>query len=227
MCIRDRVYAGGEQVWRSEDGGRTWRNLTQLRQGSLLGARVNDLAVDPENPDRVAVAAATGVWISLDGGLSWQGWNENLPAFRAVRIVAAPARGRGSHVALAGAAGTKVVEWAPGFRLGWLPTAGVDKEELLRGAYGRILNAKLSAAAEGGGAQYAGSDDGRLWASLDSGCLLYTSGTRSFPVYSRARFGLRSVRPPRLFMRRRGRRRRCRAVVAGQSAAGALSLIHI
>jgi len=163
------VYAGGEQVWRSEDGGRTWRNLTQLRQGSLLGARVNDLAVDPENPDRVAVAAATGVWISLDGGLSWQGWNENLPAFRAARIVAAPARGRGSHVALAGAAGTKVVEWAPGFRLGWLPTAGVDKEELLRGAYGRILNAKLSAAAEGGGAQYAGSDDGRLWASLDSG----------------------------------------------------------
>jgi len=163
------VYAGGEQVWRSEDGGRTWRNLTQLRQGSLLGARVNDLAVDPENPDRVAVAAATGVWISLDGGLSWQGWNENLPAFRAARIVAAPARGRGLHVALAGAAGTKVVEWAPGFRLGWLPTAGVDKEELLRGAYGRILNAKLSAAAEGGGAQYAGSDDGRLWASLDSG----------------------------------------------------------
>jgi len=78
------VYAGGEQVWRSEDGGRTWRNLTQLRQGSLLGARVNDLAVDPENPDRVAVAAATGVWISLDGGLSWQGWNENLPAFRLV-----------------------------------------------------------------------------------------------------------------------------------------------
>ena len=163
------VYAGGEQVWRSEDGGRTWRNLTQLRQGSLLGARVNDLAADPENPDRVAVAAATGVWISLDGGLSWQGWNENLPAFRAARIVAAPARGRGLHVALAGAAGTKVVEWAPGFRLGWLPTAGVDKEELLRGAYGRILNAKLSAAAEGGGAQYAGSDDGRLWASLDSG----------------------------------------------------------
>jgi uncharacterized protein (TIGR03437 family) len=163
------VYAGGEQVWRSEDGGRTWRNLTQLRQGSLLGARVNDLAVDPENPDRVAVAAATGVWISLDGGLSWQGWNENLPAFRAVRIVAAPARGRGLHVALAGAAGAKVVEWAPGFRLGWLPTAGVDKEELLRAAYGRILNAKLSAAAEGGGAQYAGSDDGRLWASLDSG----------------------------------------------------------
>jgi uncharacterized protein (TIGR03437 family) len=163
------VYAGGEQVWRSEDGGRTWRNLTQLRQGSLLGARVNDLAVDPENPDRVAIAAATGVWISLDGGLSWQGWNENLPAFRAARIVAAPTRGRGLHVALAGAAGTKVVEWAPGFRLGWLPTAGVDKEELLRGAYGRILNAKLSAAAEGGGAQYAGSDDGRLWASLDSG----------------------------------------------------------
>ena len=163
------VYAGGEQVWRSEDGGRTWRNLTQLRQGSLLGAPVSDLTVDPENPDRVAVAAATGVWISLDGGLSWQGWNENLPAFRAARIVAAPARGRGLQVALAGVAGSRIAEWAPGFRLGWLRIAGLDKEELLRGAYGRVLGAKLSAAAEGGGAQYGGSEDGRLWASLDGG----------------------------------------------------------
>ncbi|MGD0578839.1 MAG: hypothetical protein ABSC08_07915 [Bryobacteraceae bacterium] len=163
------LYAGGEQVWRSGDGGRTWSNLTQLRAGSLLGARVDDLAVDPENPDRVAVAAATGVWISQDGGLSWQGWNENLPAFRAARILAAPARGRGLQVALAGAAGTRVVEWAPGFRLGWLPIEGADKDELLRGAYGRILGTRLSAAAEGGGALYAGSEDGRLWASLDGG----------------------------------------------------------
>ncbi|MGO9241011.1 MAG: hypothetical protein ACLQBJ_09390 [Bryobacteraceae bacterium] len=163
------LYAGGEQVWRSEDSGRTWRNLTQVRQGSLLGGRVSDLAVDPDNPDRVAVAAATGVWISLDGGLSWQGWNDNLPAFRASRIVAAPARGRGLEVALKGAAGTRVVEWAPGFRLGWLPVDGVDKDELLASAYGRLLGAKLSAAAEGGGAQYAGAEDGRLWSSLDGG----------------------------------------------------------
>jgi uncharacterized protein (TIGR03437 family) len=163
------VYAGGEQVWRSEDGGRTWRNLTQVREGSLLGARVNDLAVDPDNSDRVAVAAATGVWISLDGGLSWQGWNDNLPAFRASHIVAAPARGRGLQVALKAAAGTRVVEWAPGFRLGWLPVDGADKDEVLQSAYGRVLGAKLSAATEGGGAEYAGSEDGRLWSSLDGG----------------------------------------------------------
>lgn len=163
------VYAGGEQVWRSEDSGRTWRNLTQVREGSLLGARVNDLAVDSENPDRLAVAAATGVWISLDGGLAWQGWNDNLPAFRASRIMAAPARGRGLQVALKGADGTRVVEWAPGFRLGWLPVDGVDREELLKTAYGRLLGTKLSAAAEGGGAQYAGAEDGRLWSSLDGG----------------------------------------------------------
>ncbi len=169
------LFAGGSQLWRSEDSGRTWRNLTQTRgqtqASSVLGAPVNDLAVDPENPDRIAVAAATGVWLSLDGGLSWQGWNEGLPAFRVTRILQTPARSRGLQVLVKRGNGSTAVEWAPGFRLGWLPTAGRDAEEALKASMGLSLPAKLSAAAEGPGALYAGSEDGRLWSSLDNGSL--------------------------------------------------------
>jgi len=168
------LFAGGSQLWRSEDSGRTWRNLTQTRGGralSVLGAPVNDLAVDPENADRIAVAAASGVWVSLDGGLSWQGWNDGLPAFRVTRILAAPAGGRGVQVLVKGESAARAVEWAPGFRLGWLPASGRDTEEALKAAFADSLHTKLSAAAEGSGAYYAGSEDGRLWSSLDGGAL--------------------------------------------------------
>jgi len=169
------LFAGGSQLWRSEDSGRTWRNLTQTRnqaQGnSVLGAAVNDLAVDPENPDRIAVAAATGVWVSLDGGLSWQGWNDTLPAFHVTRILAVPARSRGLQVLVRRGRESTAAEWAPGFRLGWLPTGSRDNEEILKTALSASLPAKLSAAAEGPGLFYAGSEDGRLWSNADGGTL--------------------------------------------------------
>ena len=48
------LFAGGRQLWRSEDSGRTWRNLTQTKgprqAGSVLGASVNDLAWIPRTP---------------------------------------------------------------------------------------------------------------------------------------------------------------------------------
>lgn len=169
------LFAGGSQLWRSEDSGKTWRNLTQTKtqtQGSsVLGAPVNDLAVDSENPDRIAVAASTGVWVSLDGGLSWQGWNDSLPAFHVTRILAAPARSRGLQALVHRGTEPTAVEWAPGFRLGWLPTGARDSEEILKAALSQSLPAKLSAAAEGPGTFYAGSEDGRLWSNADGGTL--------------------------------------------------------
>jgi len=165
------LFAGGAQLWRSEDSGRTWRNLTQTRNGSILGAPVNDLAVDPANADRVAVAAASGVWVSLDGGLSWQGWNDALPAFHVTRILAAAARSRGLQVVVQRSNVAIPVEWAPGFRLGWVPMGARDPEEALRTALGQAVQAKLSAAVEASGTLYAGGEDGRLWSSSDGGKL--------------------------------------------------------
>jgi len=66
----------GDGMYRSDDAGRTWRQL-----GLGDGQQIPDLAVDPGNPDRVFAAvlghpygsnAERGIYRSLDGGKSWQ-----------------------------------------------------------------------------------------------------------------------------------------------------------
>lgn len=66
----------GDGVYRSADGGRTWRHL-----GLSDGQQIPDLAVDPRNPDRVFAAvlghpygsnSERGIFRSTDGGASWQ-----------------------------------------------------------------------------------------------------------------------------------------------------------
>ncbi|MEJ5368015.1 MAG: hypothetical protein WHT08_06840 [Bryobacteraceae bacterium] len=165
------LYAGGSQVWRSEDGGLSWHALTMWRGGSMLGASVTDLAADPSNPERVAVAAGTGVWISHDGGRSWTGLNEGLPALRVRRILAAPAGSRGVRVALEQAGGLEEFEWYPGQRLGWFPSDGgllaAESAQLRR--WSRELGVEVTAVAEAGGTLFAGDAAGRLLATSDGG----------------------------------------------------------
>ena len=45
-----RLYAAAANLWRSDDAGRTWANLTGTRAGSLLGARALDVAIDTADP---------------------------------------------------------------------------------------------------------------------------------------------------------------------------------
>src|SRR5574341_771124 len=105
-----RFYVLRRHVYRSDDGGRHWMNLTSFRQESIIGGGMSDLAVSPANPDELAVANEHGVWRSLDGGLSWSGLNRSLPNLPLRRILATPAGSRGLTVLLndAGAAA-----WAP------------------------------------------------------------------------------------------------------------------
>ena len=49
----------------SGDGGRTWRR--QRPPGALL-----DLAIDPQDPDRIAATGERGLLISRDGGRTWR-----------------------------------------------------------------------------------------------------------------------------------------------------------
>lgn len=84
----ERLYVGGfSGVWRSDDGGTTWRQLTRPQPapgtdavaGALFGATVYDLAVSPTNKDLVLaatfrdgrVAPKIGVYRSTNGGDSW------------------------------------------------------------------------------------------------------------------------------------------------------------
>ena len=164
-------YVAGSDLWRSQKGGREWRNLTRWRNVQILGGPVLDAAVAPGNEDRIAVATSTGIWLSHDGGLTWTGLNENLSNLPVQRILAAPAGTRGMRIVVDAGDRSREVEWAPGQRTGWIPASGESEpeESVLRRRLGSRLGAPLSAAAASGDAVYAGSADGRLWASTDRG----------------------------------------------------------
>lgn len=83
-----RAYLGGHSgVWRSDDGGATWRHLewpqpasnTLQVPGALLPTTIYDVLVSRADPNLVLAAggrdarrpAESGVWRSVDGGASW------------------------------------------------------------------------------------------------------------------------------------------------------------
>lgn len=166
------AYAYGEHVWRTEDNGRSWRNLTQWKQGSLLGGPVSETAVRPGVPEEIAVAAATGVWKSADGGLTWLSLNAALPQIPVRRIVSLPRETEGLRVAML-APNTltpAVFEWAPGERTAWQPVSGnLLREQLVRAALSREFGVTISALGYFGDAVYAGTEDGRIFVSQDRG----------------------------------------------------------
>ena len=93
LCIAtsiggNRAYLGGHSgVWRSDDGGATWRHLTRSQPapgqtavpGALMVPNVYDVLVSPADEDIVFVAtgrdprrpALNGVYRSTNGGTTW------------------------------------------------------------------------------------------------------------------------------------------------------------
>jgi photosystem II stability/assembly factor-like uncharacterized protein len=74
-----RVWAtftwGGGTVFRSDNGGHSWLNLS----AGLPSLPVNAIAVDPQDASRVWVAADLGVFQSRDTGATWQSFSLGLP----------------------------------------------------------------------------------------------------------------------------------------------------
>ena len=93
--LRGRGYAfAGTGVYRSDDGGETWRN-TGLENSHHIGRVV----VDPANPDRVFVAALgpfwseggqRGLYRTLDGGANWERVLDAGPVAGVVDVVMDP-----------------------------------------------------------------------------------------------------------------------------------------
>lgn len=162
------LYALGHAVYRSDDGGMSWSNLTDYHRQSILGGGFTDLAVSPRDEKDIVVAGRFGVWRSLDGGLSWAGLNDSLPNLPVRRILGLPSAGRGIRV-LAGQVGA--IEWAPGERTGWRPihSPELDREQTLRNAVAAMLGVQPVSVAAAGDFLYAGSGAGDLWVSPDRG----------------------------------------------------------
>lgn len=168
-----RFYGVGRDVYRSDDGGGTWINLTAYKGACLLGAGLAAVAASPSDPDEVTVASVTGVWRSVDAGLSWTGLNEFLPDLPSGYLVGLPSGTRGVRLAVAQspANSTEEIEWAPGEKTAWKPVdpTDVQREQNLKSALSQVLNHSVTAVATAKEYIYAGDSDGRLRVSADAG----------------------------------------------------------
>jgi len=163
-----RVYAFGRFVYRSDNNGKNWENLTAFHAQSIVGDSLQDLAVSPSNEDEIVVAGSAGVFRSLDAGRSWSSLNESLPNLPAARILSLPDGARGTQIELSGA---MVVEWQPGERQAWRLTYNGEAADdfLLRQFWSGTRGAAVTAVARVQSYIYTGMVDGRLIVSADRG----------------------------------------------------------
>lgn len=161
-----RIYALGTHLYSSDDGGRSWVNLTAFHNQSIIGPGQRSVAVSPGDPDQLAVANDFGVWRSMDGGQSWSGLNLKLPNLPVSRILATPGGMQGARIFVRELG---AMELAPGAEA-WHPTADAPAEAeatALRRA-SQALGTRITALATSGQTVYAGAADGRIWVSLDA-----------------------------------------------------------
>ncbi|HEY2019038.1 MAG TPA: hypothetical protein VGH38_36280, partial [Bryobacteraceae bacterium] len=176
---RSTIFGLGRQLFRSDDEGRSWMNLTAFKSAAVVGTGQHAIALPPTPADRdqLVVANDYGVWRSMDGGRSWSGLNQFLPNLSVKRILSTPS----------GVAGTRVqvdrlgtLELPPGGSV-WHPTSvsGADDEAALIQRTSAVLQsqlgtAEITAAASAGTATYAGASDGRVWVSINGAAFVQT-----------------------------------------------------
>lgn len=168
------IFALGRNLYRSEDGGRSWTNLTAYRSQPVIGAGQHSVAVSPADPGQVVVANDFGVWRSMDGGITWAGLNQLLPNLPVRRILSTPSGAAGTRIQVENWPG--VLELPPGGAI-WVPArgAGLETEDALKQRLSAALEIPITAVATAGETVYAGSSDGRVWFSNDGGATLQPS----------------------------------------------------
>lgn len=64
------------KIWRTENRGQGWTDITGNLPSTIP---VSDLVRHPTDPQRLYLGTAFGCFRSLNGGLSWERWNNGLP----------------------------------------------------------------------------------------------------------------------------------------------------
>jgi uncharacterized protein (TIGR03437 family) len=160
------MYSLGRHLFRSDDGGHIWTNLTAWRSQSVVGPGQHSVALSPVNSEELAIANDYGVWRSMDGGLSWTGANQFLPNLAVRKILSTPGNATGTRILVDGMG---ALELAPGASI-WQPAPGAaPNNAVLTQQYSAAAHADISAFAVVGDTVYAGSEDGRLLVSVDGG----------------------------------------------------------
>jgi uncharacterized protein (TIGR03437 family) len=165
----DQLWGLGQQLYRSDDGI-SWETLTSYKSDSVIGGGIHGIAVSPIDSSQLVVANDEGVWRSMDGGLTWASLNLMLPNLSVERILATPS---GGHAARILTANLGMLDLVPGSLL-WRPhpVISAKSDDQRKQAYSaRVGGADVSAFAESSDSRtvYAGSDDGRIWVSVDGG----------------------------------------------------------
>jgi uncharacterized protein (TIGR03437 family) len=165
-----RLYGIGQNAYRSDDGGRSWSNLTAYKGHSILGNGLAAVAVSPRDSDEVVVASSKGVWRSVDGGLSWTGLNDFLPNLPSGHFMGLPSGTRGVRLSL-GSPDVPEIEWAPGEKTAWKAVDSPDalREQNLKTALSQVLKRSVTAIATAKDYVYVGDSEGRLQVSSDAG----------------------------------------------------------
>jgi len=66
----DIVYTANVVVWRSKDGGTTWKDF----RGAPGGDDYHRIWINPDNPDIILIAADQGAIITVNGGETFSSW---------------------------------------------------------------------------------------------------------------------------------------------------------
>jgi len=74
-ATRNSAFAGNDHVKRSTDWGVTWSDAT----GDLPDVPTNAIAISPFAPEHLYVATDLGVYLTTNGGVNWNEWNDGMP----------------------------------------------------------------------------------------------------------------------------------------------------
>jgi photosystem II stability/assembly factor-like uncharacterized protein len=101
-----RERRGGQgAIYRSENGGASWRQIVQKGQlaADLL---ISDLVLHPLDSSRLLIATPKGIYASADRGATWTPSSDGLPPHRrTLRLAQSPSDPRIVYVSLKGEAG--------------------------------------------------------------------------------------------------------------------------
>jgi photosystem II stability/assembly factor-like uncharacterized protein len=115
----DILYLGlfGRGIYRSANGAFTWYPVNGARQ-TMAGGKITALLVDARDSETVYAAAEEGMYLTRNGGKSWQDISAGLSTFE-IRSLCQNAGGE----VFAGSKGYGIFQWREGFWRG-LPPLG-------------------------------------------------------------------------------------------------------